>query len=137
MRGLFGRTKSLHPFGRRWAPTPDPVIHPYTSVLRISVEVGLGVVATHAIPTGTLVWVQDRLDRGVGPSVMVARRDLLIHGPAWDEESRALLQAARTVPQPLLTFAVDRPDFESMLAGHRPVPSFATQSPLRPRAAPI
>lgn len=197
------------------------MIHPHTSVLRISVEVGLGVVATHAIPRGTLVWVQDRFDRvvpreeglamdaahraivdryahldgegnwvlcwdagrlvnhacdpsirGLGPSVMVARRDLqpgdeitcdyaecnieqalecdcgsshcrrvvhgrdlLTYGPAWDDEARGLLRAARDVPQPLLRFAIDRAQVQSMLADELPIPTFVSQSAFRGRAA--
>lgn len=41
------------------------MIHPDTTVARISPSVGLGVVATRHIPKGTLVWVQDRFDQKV------------------------------------------------------------------------
>lgn len=107
--------------------------------------------------------------RGLGPSIMVARRDLqagdeitcdyaecniehalacdcgsvrcrrtvhgrdmLVYGPAWDDEARALLAAAQTTPQPLLPFAVDRQQAESMLAERTPIPTFVSQSAFRP-----
>jgi hypothetical protein len=105
--------------------------------------------------------------RGLGPNVMVARRDLepgdeitcdyaecniewslecscksstcrgsihardlLRFASAWDEEARLLALDARSVAQPLLSFAVDRDDVTAFIAGARAIPSFAVQSPL-------
>lgn len=193
------------------------MIHPETSVVRISPAVGLGVVASRYIPRGTLIWVQDRFDRvipraegvgmdaahraildryahrdvdsnwvlcwdagrlvnhaceptlrGLGPSAMAARRDLhpgdevtcdyaecniewpldcdcassacrgSVHGrdllrfaDRWDEEAYQLSVAARSLPQPLLPFAIEREDLEAWISGSVPIPSFSTQSPLR------
>lgn len=43
------------------------MIHPDTKLEFISPEVGYGVVATHLIPTGTVTWVLDKLDREFDP----------------------------------------------------------------------
>lgn len=40
------------------------MIHPRTEVRAVSLEVGLGVVATALLPRGTIVWVRDPLDGG-------------------------------------------------------------------------
>ncbi len=43
------------------------MIHPDTQVVTISDEVGVGVIATRAIPRGTIVWAQDALDQVFEP----------------------------------------------------------------------
>lgn len=49
------------------APAPsvpdDPMIHPHTQLSFISDEIGWGVVATRAIPRGTITWALDDFDR--------------------------------------------------------------------------
>lgn len=41
------------------------MMHPHTRLAPISDDVGLGVVATHKIPAGTIVWVLDPLDHRI------------------------------------------------------------------------
>jgi hypothetical protein len=48
------------------------VIHPDTERTHISDAIGVGVVATAAIPRGTLVWVRDRLDLVLTPAERAA-----------------------------------------------------------------
>ncbi|HPF11637.1 MAG TPA: SET domain-containing protein [Flavobacteriaceae bacterium] len=43
------------------------MIHPHTELKFINDEVGHGVVATQFIPTGTITWVMDQLDREFTP----------------------------------------------------------------------
>lgn len=43
------------------------MIHPDTILTFISSEKGLGVIATHFIPKGTITWVKDKLDRVFTP----------------------------------------------------------------------
>lgn len=43
------------------------MIHPHTELRFISNEVGYGVVATKPIPSGTITWVYDKLDREFRP----------------------------------------------------------------------
>ena len=44
------------------------MMHPHTRLAWISDAVGHGVVATQAIPAGTIVWVPDALDRRISPA---------------------------------------------------------------------
>ena len=44
------------------------MLHPSTRLEWISDEVGYGVIATEAIPKGTILWALDSLDRRLGPS---------------------------------------------------------------------
>jgi uncharacterized protein len=39
------------------------MIHPATSLIKVSETVGVGVVATEPIPVGTITWVRDRFDQ--------------------------------------------------------------------------
>ena len=39
------------------------MLHPHTEVRFINSQIGNGIFATHPIPKGTVVWVQDRFDR--------------------------------------------------------------------------
>lgn len=57
------------------------MIHPGTSVVKISPEVGLGVVASTAIARGTIVWIQDRFDQ------VIARAE----AEALDDAHRAIV----------------------------------------------
>lgn len=57
------------------------MIHPHTEVRFISDAVGRGVVATHPLPKGTVVWVRDQLDRTFSPEDLLgfdaAHREVL------------------------------------------------------------
>lgn len=53
------------------------MIHPNTEVRFINDVVGLGVVATAPIGLGTLVWVQDSLDRTFSPEEVARTQELL------------------------------------------------------------
>jgi uncharacterized protein len=72
-----------------------PVIHPATRVVRVSSEVGDGVMATAFIPRGTIVWTQDSLDRVFEPDVVELLgkqyRSLLDHYAHIDEQGRYVL----------------------------------------------
>jgi len=48
------------------------MLHPDTEVRWISKEIGCGVVATRAIPKGSITWVQDPLDRILSPAQVAA-----------------------------------------------------------------
>lgn len=48
------------------------MIHPATALRFIRTSIGHGVVATAFIPRGTIVWVQDELDRTFSPSQVEA-----------------------------------------------------------------
>jgi hypothetical protein len=48
------------------------MIHPHTELRYISPEIGYGVVATKAIPKGTITWALDDLDREFTPSQVEA-----------------------------------------------------------------
>lgn len=50
------------------------MIHPHTELRFVSDEIGYGVFATQPIPRGTIIWVQDPLDREIAPDE-VARLD--------------------------------------------------------------
>lgn len=52
------------------------MIHPHTELQFISKETGYGVVATQFIPAGTIIWVQDKLDRTFSPSEFRAMEPL-------------------------------------------------------------
>ena len=43
------------------------MIHPHTELRLVNPEIGHGVFATALIPQGTVVWVQDALDREISP----------------------------------------------------------------------
>lgn len=51
------------------------MIHPHTELKFISEEKGYGVVATKAIPKGTITWVQDQLDRVFEPAQVAQMND--------------------------------------------------------------
>lgn len=53
------------------------MIHPDTAVAVISPRIGLGVVATRAIPRGTIVWAPDPLDRRLEAGAVAALPELL------------------------------------------------------------
>ncbi|MFT4589929.1 MAG: hypothetical protein ACI9VS_002140 [Candidatus Binatia bacterium] len=57
------------------------MIHPDTEVRHIDEEIGRGVVAAAFIPTGTIIWVKDQLDREFSPEDLARfdtqHRDLL------------------------------------------------------------
>ena len=48
------------------------MIHPHTQLSFISDEIGWGVVATHAIPRGTITWALDDFDRVMSPAEVAA-----------------------------------------------------------------
>lgn len=52
------------------------MIHPHTRLAVISEQVGLGVVATQALPRGTIVWVRDPLDRRIPADELAALHPL-------------------------------------------------------------
>ncbi|MHC4391866.1 MAG: SET domain-containing protein [Planctomycetota bacterium] len=51
------------------------MIHPHTELCWISEDIGYGVVATHAIPRGTITWVRDPLDQTLSPERVAALGD--------------------------------------------------------------
>ena len=71
------------------------MIHPSTRLAPVDDRVGLGVVATEAIPKGTIVWVRDPLDmlisrahaRSLGPLF----RDSLRHFTFWEHDGDLML----------------------------------------------
>ena len=59
------------------------MIHPSTEVRYINEEKGYGLFATRDIPTGTITWVKDRLDREIRPEELERYedeiREVIIH----------------------------------------------------------
>lgn len=53
------------------------MIHPSTALRRTNHEIGYGVMATAAIPRGTITWVHDALDQRLEPSVVARMPGLL------------------------------------------------------------
>ena len=71
------------------------MIHPHTRLAHVSDRIGFGVIATRAIPAGTIVWVPDPLDQRI--SIEEARRlgplfqGALRHWTFWEETDDLIL----------------------------------------------